>query len=50
MKLAQRQLEHEWITSGLMGIAMKLKVSDIVILLAILLVMAGVFANAFWGG
>jgi hypothetical protein len=29
---------------------MKLKVLDIVILLAILLVMAGVFANAFVGG
>jgi hypothetical protein len=29
---------------------MKLKALDIVILLAILLVMAGVFANAFVGG
>ena len=32
------------------GIAMKLKALDIVILFAILLVMAGVLANAFVGG
>ena len=51
MKLAQRPLEDEWMTFGLKGgIAMKLKALDIVILFAILLVMAGVLANAFVGG
>ena len=51
MKLPQRPLEHKWMTSGLMGgIAMKLKALDIVILFVILLITAGVVANAFVGG
>ena len=50
MKFAQRPLEHKWMTSGMIGYRLKLKALNIVILFAILLVMAGVFANAFVGG